>query len=108
MTWALNAYSLAFGGLLLLGGGWDMGVLHVHRRAWPLPLWVSLLAGIAGNSAAVRPGSQGVGGAIAFSPPPRLSLITTQFEEGLEGRRSAVCAVLRRAGGAAARRSVGC
>ena len=39
MTWALNAYSLAFGGLLLLGGraGRHPGPPpHVHRRAGPV------------------------------------------------------------------------
>ncbi len=87
MTWALNAYTLAFGGLLLLGG--RMGDILGRRRMFIVGLALftsgSFLAGLA-------PGKdffwfmlmgrtiQGLGGAI--SSPTALSLITTEFEEG--------------------------
>jgi EmrB/QacA subfamily drug resistance transporter len=84
MTWALNAYSLAFGGLLLLGG--RMGDILGRRRMFIVGLALfttgSFLAGIAPNFNLLLAGRviQGVGGAIAS--PTALSLITTEFEEG--------------------------
>ncbi len=84
MTWALNAYTLAFGGLLLLGG--RMGDILGRRRMFIVGLSLftlgSFLAGIAPNFALLLAGRaiQGVGGAIAS--PTALSLITTEFKEG--------------------------
>src|SRR3954451_9081848 len=91
MTWALNAYTLAFGGLLLLGG--RMGDIFGRRRMFVLGLGLftlgSLLAGIAANFPLLLAGRavQGIGGAIAS--PTALSLITTEFEEG-EARTKAL------------------
>ncbi|MGH8861299.1 MAG: MFS transporter [Jatrophihabitantaceae bacterium] len=90
MTWALNAYALAFGGLLLLGG--RMGDILGRRRMFILGLSLfttgSFLAGIAPNFALLLAGRavQGVGGAIAS--PTALSLITTEFAEGKERNRA--------------------
>jgi EmrB/QacA subfamily drug resistance transporter len=84
MTWALNAYTLAFGGLLLVGG--RMGDLLGRRRMFILGLALftigSFLGGIAPNYGMLLTGRvvQGVGGAIAS--PTALSLVTTEFEEG--------------------------
>jgi len=84
MTWALNAYTLAFGGLLLLGG--RAGDILGRRRMFIVGLGMftlgSFLAGIAPNFAMLLFGRviQGLGGAI--SSPTALSLITTEFEEG--------------------------
>ena len=84
MTWALNAYTLAFGGLLLLGG--RMGDILGRRRMFIVGLSLftlgSFLAGVAPNFALLLAGRaiQGVGGAIAS--PTALSLITTEFKEG--------------------------
>jgi EmrB/QacA subfamily drug resistance transporter len=84
MTWALNAYALAFGGLLLLGG--RMGDILGRRRMFIVGLSLftigSFLAGIAPSFGLLLAGRaiQGVGGAIAS--PTALSLITTEFEEG--------------------------
>jgi EmrB/QacA subfamily drug resistance transporter len=86
MTWALNAYALAFGGLLLLGG--RMGDILGRRRMFITGLTLftlgSFLAGIAPNFGLLLAGRaiQGVGGAIAS--PTALSLITTEFAEGEE------------------------
>ena len=91
MTWALNAYTLAFGGLLLLGG--RMGDIFGRRRMFVFGLGLftlgSFLAGIAPNFGLLLAGRaiQGVGGAIAS--PTALSLITTEFEEG-EARTKAL------------------
>jgi EmrB/QacA subfamily drug resistance transporter len=103
MTWALNAYALAFGGLLLLGG--RMGDILGRRRMFIVGLSLftlgSFLAGIAPNFGLLLAGRavQGVGGAIAS--PTALSLITTEFEEGQERTRAiAVYAAVSGAGAA--------
>lgn len=103
MTWALNAYSLAFGGFLLLGG--RAGDIFGRRRMFIVGLTMfttgSFLAGIAPNFQLLLAGRviQGLGGAI--SSPTALSLITTEFEEGKERTRAiAVYAAVSGAGAA--------
>jgi EmrB/QacA subfamily drug resistance transporter len=103
MTWALNAYTLAFGGLLLLGG--RMGDVLGRRRMFIVGLSLftlgSFLAGIAANFPLLLAGRavQGLGGAIAS--PTALSLITTEFEEGEERTKAiAVYAAVSGAGAA--------
>jgi EmrB/QacA subfamily drug resistance transporter len=103
MTWALNAYSLAFGGLLLLGG--RSGDILGRRRMFIVGLSLfttgSFLAGIAINFPMLLAGRvvQGLGGAIAA--PTALSLITNEFEEGAERTRAlAVYAAVSGAGAA--------
>ena len=103
MTWALNAYTLAFGGLLLLGG--RMGDVLGRRRMFIIGLSLftlgSFLAGIAANFPLLLAGRavQGLGGAIAS--PTALSLITTEFEEGEERTKAiAVYAAVSGAGAA--------
>jgi EmrB/QacA subfamily drug resistance transporter len=103
MTWALNSYTLAFGGLLLLGG--RMGDILGRRRMFILGLSLftlgSFLAGVAANFPLLLAGRavQGLGGAIAS--PTGLSLITTEFEEGEERTRAiAVYAAVSGAGAA--------
>ena len=103
MTWALNAYTLAFGGLLLLGG--RAGDLFGRRRMFIVGLTLftagSFLAGIANSFPLLLTGRaiQGLGGAIAS--PTALSLITTEFEEGEERTRAiAVYAAVSGAGAA--------
>jgi EmrB/QacA subfamily drug resistance transporter len=90
MTWALNAYTLAFGGLLLLGG--RAGDILGRRRMFIVGLGLftigSFTGGIANAFGVLLAGRvvQGVGGAIAS--PTALSLITTSFEEGRERNRA--------------------
>ncbi|MGX7677411.1 DHA2 family efflux MFS transporter permease subunit [Jatrophihabitans sp. DSM 45814] len=90
MTWAINAYTLAFGGLLLLGG--RAGDILGRRRMFMVGLGLftlgSLLAGLAHSFEFLLFGRviQGVGGAIAS--PTALSLITTEFDEGPERTRA--------------------
>jgi EmrB/QacA subfamily drug resistance transporter len=103
MTWALNAYSLAFGGLLLLGG--RAGDILGRRKMFIIGLLLfivgSFLGGIAINFPLLLAGRvvQGVGGAIAA--PTALSLITVEFEEGpARTRAMAVYAAVSGAGAA--------
>ncbi len=84
LTWVLNAYTLAFGGLLLLGG--RLGDQFGHRRIFTVGLLVfsvsSLLGGLSQSSAEllIARAVQGAGGALAA--PAALALITNTFEEG--------------------------
>ncbi len=103
MTWAINAYSLAFGGLLLLGG--RSGDLLGKRRMFAVGLGLfttgSFLAGIASSFEMLLVGRvvQGIGGAIAS--PTALSLIAVEFQEGKERNRAiAVYAAVSGAGAA--------
>ena len=85
MTWTINAYTLAFGGLLLLGG--RAADILGRRQMFILGLGLfslgSLVAGLANSFGRVV---QGTGGAIAA--PTALSLITTLFAEGRERNRA--------------------
>jgi EmrB/QacA subfamily drug resistance transporter len=90
MTWAINAYTLAFGGLLLLGG--KAGDILGRRRMFMVGLGLftvgSLLGGLSHSFEMLMIGRviQGVGGAI--SSPTALALITTEFDEGKERTRA--------------------
>ncbi|MDH6519919.1 EmrB/QacA subfamily drug resistance transporter [Streptomyces sp. SAI-135] len=84
LSWVLNSYTLAFGGLLLLGG--RAGDIAGRRRTLLNGVLLfagsSLLGGLAGDSAwllAAR-ALQGVGAALVA--PSTLALITTHFPEG--------------------------
>ncbi len=103
MTWAINAYTLAFGGLLLLGG--RAADILGRRQMFILGLGLfslgSLLGGLSTTYELLLVGRvvQGVGGAIAA--PTALSLITTLFEEGpARNRAFAVYAGVSGAGAA--------
>jgi EmrB/QacA subfamily drug resistance transporter len=90
LSWVLNAYTLTFGGLLLLGG--RMGDMFGRRRMFMLGIAIfstaSLLGGFAQSEAWLLAARvmQGVGGAIAS--PTALSLVTTTFPEGPERNRA--------------------
>jgi EmrB/QacA subfamily drug resistance transporter len=103
MTWALNAYSLAFGGLLLLGG--RSGDILGRRRMFIIGLFVfsagSFLAGVSVSFPMLLAGRvvQGLGGAI--SSPTALSLIANEFKQTRERARAlAVYAAVSGAGAA--------
>jgi EmrB/QacA subfamily drug resistance transporter len=90
LSWVLNAYTLTFGGLLLLGGraGDILGRRRVFVSGILLFTLASFLGGLA-TSATWLLGAralQGVGAAIAA--PTALSLITTNFAEGTERNRA--------------------
>ena len=84
LEWVVNAYTLAFGGLLLLGG--RSGDLLGRRRIFIAGILVFALASLAGGFATDQAWLlaarviQGVGGAMAA--PTALSLIAVTFPEG--------------------------
>ncbi|UGQ12402.1 MFS transporter [Yinghuangia sp. ASG 101] len=86
LSWVINAYTLAFGGLLLLGGraGDILGRRRVFFAGITLFTAASLLGGLAQTSEwlLVARAAQGVGCALAS--PTALALITTNFKEGPE------------------------
>src|SRR5215470_6580392 len=90
LSWVLNAYTLPFGGLLLLGG--RAGDILGRRRVFMAGLALFTVASLAGGLAmsagmllAARV-AQGAGGAVAI--PAVLALITASFPEGRERTRA--------------------
>ena len=103
LEWVVNAYALAFGGLLLLGG--RSGDLLGRRRIFIFGIllftFASLLGGFATTQAWLLTARalQGIGG--AFAAPASLSLIAVTFPEGKERNRAmGVYAAMSIAGGA--------
>lgn len=100
LSWVVNAYTLAFGGLLLLGG--RAGDVLGHRRVFVAGVCLFTVASLAGGLAmtpgwllAARTG-QGVGAALAG--PGSLALVAVTFEEG--PRRARALAVFSMASSA--------
>ncbi len=90
LSWVLNAYTLTFGGLLLLGG--RAGDILGRRRMFLAGIAVFTAASLAGGLAttawwllAAR-ALQGVGGALAS--PAVLALVVGSFPEGRERTRA--------------------
>jgi EmrB/QacA subfamily drug resistance transporter len=90
LSWVLNAYTLAFGGLLLLGG--RLGDVFGRRRTFEVGLAVFTLASLAGGLAqspewlvAAR-GAQGIGAALAS--PGVLALLTTSAPDDAARNRA--------------------
>jgi EmrB/QacA subfamily drug resistance transporter len=103
LTWVVSAYTLTFGGLLLLGGraGDILGRRRVFTAGILLFTFASLLGGLAQEPWQLLAARvlQGVGGAIAS--PTSLALITTTFPEGPERNRAfGVFAAVSAGGGA--------
>ena len=90
LSWVLNAYTLTFGGLLLLGG--RAGDILGRRRVFLAGIALFTAASLAGGLAqsadwllAAR-AAQGAGGAIAS--PAVLAMITASFADGRERARA--------------------
>jgi EmrB/QacA subfamily drug resistance transporter len=104
LSWVVNAYTLTFGGFLLLGG--RLADLLGRRRMFMLGLVLFSFASFAGGLAqsegwllAAR-AVQGLGAAIVS--PAALSIITTTFSEGAERNRAlGIWGAVAGAGGAA-------
>jgi EmrB/QacA subfamily drug resistance transporter len=104
LTWVVNAYTLTFGGFLLLGG--RMADLLGRRRMFMLGLVVFAVASFGGGIAqseawliAAR-AIQGMGAAIVS--PAALSILTTTFRDGAERNRAlGIWGAVAGAGGAA-------
>ena len=90
LQWVLSAYTLTFGGLLLLGG--RAADLLGRRRVFMVGLLfftlASLLCGLAWSPATLIAARavQGVGAAIMT--PTALSIVSTTFEEGAERNKA--------------------
>ena len=90
LSWVLNAYTLSFGGLLLLGA--RAGDILGRRTTfvWGIVLFTaaSLLGGFAQYAAEllIARAAQGVGGAIAS--PSALALLMSMYAEGRERTRA--------------------
>lgn len=103
LSWVVNAYTLAFGGLLLLGG--RAGDLLGRRKVFMSGVFVFALASLLGGFAqsegqliAARV-LQGLGAAVAS--PTALSLVTTTFPAGpARNRAFAIYAAMSGAGAA--------
>jgi EmrB/QacA subfamily drug resistance transporter len=103
LEWVINAYALAFGGLLLLGG--RSGDLLGRRRVFVFGILLFSLASLAGGFATdqawllIARVVQGIGA--AFAAPTALSLVAVTFPEGRERNRAmGVYAAMSVAGGA--------
>ena len=103
LSWILNAYTLMFGGFLLLGG--RLADRLGRRRVFMVGIAVfsgaSLVCGVSQSEGTllVARGFQGLGGAMVS--PAALSIILTTFAEGKERNRAlAVWSAVAGAGGA--------
>ncbi|KHL05656.1 MFS transporter [Sinomonas humi] len=103
LSWVLNGYAVAFGGLLLLGG--RIGDILGRRRTFLIGVAAftafSLLGGLATSPAllVVARAFQGLGA--AFAAPSVLALITTNApDEGSRNRALALFSAIASMGGA--------
>jgi MFS family permease len=103
LSWVLNAYSLAFGGLLLLGG--RLGDVLGRRRVFMTGLGLFTLASFAGGFAhapwelVTSRALQGVGAAL--SAPSVLALIATNAPNEVARNRALAAFAVISSGGAA-------
>ena len=104
LSWVVNAYTLVFGGFLLLGG--RLGDLLGRRRMFMVGLGIfsfaSLLGGLAQSDVQLIAARalQGLGAAIVS--PAALSILTTTFREGRERNKAlGVWGAVAGSGGAA-------
>jgi EmrB/QacA subfamily drug resistance transporter len=90
MSWVLNVYTLAFGGLLLLGS--RIGDLIGRRTAlvWGVAAFTlaSIAGGVAHDSTTLLVARGFQGAAAALAAPSTLALIATSFREGSERNRA--------------------
>ena len=104
LSWVVNAYTLMFGGFLLLGG--RLADLLGRRRLFIWGMWLFALASLAGGVAqsdiwlVVARAVQGLGAALIS--PAALSIVTTTFAEGAERNKAlGVWGAVAGSGGAA-------
>lgn len=103
LQWVVNAYTLAFGGFLLLGG--RAADLFGRRRVFIAGLGLFSAASLVGGFATssewliIARGVQGLGAAVVA--PAALSIVTTTFTEGAERNKAlGIWGALAGAGGA--------
>lgn len=103
LSWVINAYTLAFGGLLLLGA--RAGDILGRRRTFLAGIAIFVVASLAGGFATGAPmllsmrALQGVGAALAS--PSALALLMTMYAEGRERTRAIGLYTMVSVGGAA-------
>ncbi|MGW6690260.1 MFS transporter [Streptomyces sp. NPDC054961] len=102
LAWVINAYTLAFGGLLLLGGraGDILGRRRVFISGIAVFTVASLAAGLADDDTVliVARALQGVGAAIAA--PSTLALIVTNFQDAARTKAISIYSTVSGAGAA--------
>ncbi|RMI44396.1 MFS transporter [Actinomadura harenae] len=102
LAWVQNAYTLAFGGLLLLGG--RSGDIMGRRRAFVAGIGLFTLASLLGGVATNGPvliaarATQGVGAALAA--PSAMALIATLFTGAARVRALGISSAVTGVGGA--------
>jgi len=103
LSWVVNAYTLVFGGFLLLGG--RLADLLGRRRIFVWGMWLFAVASLAGGLAqsdvwlVVARAVQGLGAALIS--PAALSILATTFAEGAERNKAlAVWGAVAGSGGA--------
>ena len=90
LSWVVNAYTLVFGGFLLLGG--RLADLLGRRRMFVYGMWLFAVASLVGGLAQsdvmliVARAVQGLGA--AFISPAALAILTTTFAEGSERNKA--------------------
>lgn len=86
LQWVITAYSLAFGGFLLLGG--RTADVFGRRRLFVVAVTLfslaSLVCGLSGSSVMLISSRAAQGLMAAFMTPTALSIVLTEFEEGRE------------------------
>ena len=90
LSWVVNAYTLVFGGFLLLGG--RLADLLGRRRMFVYGMWLFALASLVGGLASsdvmliAARAVQGLGAALIS--PAALAILTTTFAEGSERNKA--------------------
>ncbi len=81
LSWVFNAYVVAFGGLLLLGGRLSdlFGARRIFATGWAVLAAGSLMAGLAGNVTVELAGRAVQGAGSALIAPAALTLLFTIF-----------------------------
>lgn len=103
LTWVVSAYTLMFGGLLLLGGRLAdlVGARRVVLAGLALFTTASLVSGVAWNAESLIGGRISQGAAAALLSPAALSIVATTFHGAERNRALGVWSALGGAGSAA-------
>ena len=98
LSWVFNAYVVAFGGLLLLGGRLSdlFGARRIFSLGWVVLAAGSLIAGFAGNVPVELAGRAVQGAGSALIAPAALTLAVHDLRLLAEGAHQGVGAVRRR------------
>lgn len=103
LTWVVTAYTLAFGGLMVLGGRLSdaLGARNVFLVGLGTFVLASLASGVAANGAVLLGGRVGQGLGAALMSPAALAVITTTLTGAARDRALGVWAAIGGAGAAA-------